>query len=68
MFINKEKPIFDTDTLLTGFTFRDLLDTTHANGDTLKDTFNLMLNECIENAKGYFEMYEQDLEEALQGG
>ncbi len=53
MFINSntKNPIFDTDTVLSGFTFRELIDTANANGEEITVTLKNMLNEAVTNAK-----------------
>lgn len=50
MWINKKKRICSQDSILSGFTYQDLIDTAQANGDSIPDTFQSMVNECKANA------------------
>lgn len=60
--INCENKVMFTDSILTGFSIQDLIDTAHANGDNIYETFEFMLAECIENARGMIELYGEDIQ------
>lgn len=61
MFINKEKCVLDTDYVLTGFTFRDVLDVANANGESFRRAFNRMLSEAAANALETIALNEDEL-------
>lgn len=57
MFISSKNagtPVFDTDYILSGFTFRDLINTANANGEDVAVTLDNMIKETITNAREYF--------------
>lgn len=51
---NADTPVFDTDYILSGFTFRDLIDTANANGEDVAVTLDNMIKETTTNAREYF--------------
>ena len=65
MYINKKDFVLDTDIVLSGFTFRDLLDTAHANGDDIKTTLEYMIAENVENARERVDQYADELNNIL---
>lgn len=68
MMINWNDKIMSCDNMLCGFTIQELIDTANANGDSIQDTFNLMLSECVENAKDMLELYGKDIERVRKEG
>lgn len=61
MFINKEKCVLDTDYVLGGFTFRDILDVANANGEPFQHAFSRMLSEAVANARETIALNEVEL-------
>lgn len=61
MFINKENCVLDTDDVLKGFTFRDVLDVANANGEPFQYAFDRMLREAVENARETIAIHEIEL-------
>lgn len=51
---NADTPVFDTDYILSGFTFRNLIDTANANGEDVAVTLDNMIKETTTNAREYF--------------
>ena len=65
MFINEKDLTMDHEVVLFGFTYRELLDTAQANGESVKETFNNMLDESIRNARACVELNLENLEKIL---
>lgn len=61
-FVNEDDHVFITDDILRGFTFQDLVDVAHANGEDIYTTFEGMLSEAVEYAREMIEMYGEDIE------
>ena len=61
MFINKENCVLDTDDVLKGFTFRDVLDVANANGEPFQHAFDRMLREAVANARETIAIHEIEL-------
>lgn len=61
-FVNEDDRIFMTDDILRGFTFQDLVDVAHANGEDIYTAFEGMLSEAVEYAREMIEMYGEDIE------
>ena len=61
-FVNEDDRIFITDDILRGFTFQDLVDVAHANGEDIYTAFEGMLSEAVEYAREMIEMYGVDIE------
>lgn len=61
MFINKENCVLDTDDVLRGFTFRDVLDVANANGEPFQHAFSRMLRESVANARETIAIHEIEL-------
>lgn len=61
MFINKENCVLDTDDVLRGFTFRDVLDVANANGEPFQHAFGRMLREAVANARETIAIHEIEL-------
>lgn len=67
MWINYENKVMSNDMLLRGFTIQELIDTANANGESIRETFKLMLDECIEYANEMIDMYGDTMENLRKG-
>ena len=61
-FVNEDDFVMLTDDILRGFTFQDLVDVAHANGEDIYTAFEGMLSEAVEYAREMIELYGDDLE------
>ncbi len=65
--IDYKNKILLADSVLVGFSVQDLIDTAQANGDSIYETFELMLAESIENARGIIELHGEDIQTIREG-
>ena len=49
-------PVFDSDKILSEFTYRELIDTANANGESIAQTLDNMISEVVKNAKESIEL------------